>query len=99
MTVNPDVVDLYTRQKYENAPKNAKKQHFTENQMNPIKFKCQLKGTQFLHLACQGGGSPPCPPSVTSLRQTRFHLGGLGVATFSTTLRVYWYGPWPLRCA
>ena len=23
--------------------------------------KCQLKGAQFLHLACQGGGAPPCP--------------------------------------
>jgi len=25
------------------------------------------KGARFLHLACQGGGSPPCPPSVTPL--------------------------------
>jgi len=24
--------------------------------------KCQLKGAQFLHLTCQGGGSPPCLP-------------------------------------
>ena len=28
------------------------------------------EGAQFLHLACQGGGSPPCPPSVTPLPTT-----------------------------
>jgi len=32
--------------------------------------KFQLKGAQFLHLACQGGGLPPCPPSVTPLWTT-----------------------------
>jgi len=24
---------------------------------------CQLEGAQFLHLACQGGRSLPCPPA------------------------------------
>jgi len=28
---------------------------------------CQLEGAQFLHLACQGGRSLPCPLPVTSL--------------------------------
>jgi len=29
--------------------------------------KCQLEGTQFLHLACQGGGSPFAPLSLKPL--------------------------------
>jgi len=51
--------------KNENTPKNAKKQS-TENQKNTMS-KYQLKGAQFLHLACQGVGSPLCPLLVTSL--------------------------------
>jgi len=59
--VNPDVVDLYTIDKNMKTPRKAQKDNPAENQKNTIKFKCQLKGAQFLHLACQGGGSPLAP--------------------------------------
>jgi len=48
----------------ENTPKNAKKQ-IKEYQI----LKCQLKGAQFLHLACQGGRLAPLSP-----RQLRHSL-------------------------
>jgi len=53
-----DVVDAHTRYKKLNTRINAIKQHIKEYQIS----KCQLKGSEFLHLACQGGGSPPCLP-------------------------------------
>jgi len=58
-------MDAYTSWKNENTLTNAKKQQPTENQKN-TKYqswpKCQLKGAQFLHLACQGKRLAPLPP-------------------------------------
>jgi len=42
--------------------------------------KCQLKGAQFLHLACQEGGSPPCSSVnyATALTLDTRYLSSLG---------------------
>jgi len=39
-------------------PAKRKKEQIKEYKIS----KCQLKGAQFLHLVCQGGWFPPCPP-------------------------------------
>jgi len=63
MTVNLWMSWLFIRQKNENTPQIAKKQQIREYYTS----KCQVKGAQFLHLACQGGCSSSCPLSVTPL--------------------------------
>jgi len=40
-----------------NTPKNVKKNNKSKN----TRHQNATKGGQFLHLACQGGGSSPCP--------------------------------------
>jgi len=52
----------------ENASKNAKQQHLTENQKNSKYQSISWVEGQFLHFACRGvEARPPCPPSVTPL--------------------------------
>ena len=52
MIVNLDVVDVYNSWKTENTLKNTRNNNLKN-------AKCQLKGAQFLHLACQGGRLSP----------------------------------------
>jgi len=61
MAVNPDIVDFCTRQKYENAPKNAKDQHSTVNQKN-TKHPNVTKESPAFALGLPGGRLDPLPP-------------------------------------
>ena len=52
--------------KNENILKKAKYNNLLKTKII-LNIKMWAKGGQFLHLACQGDGSPPAPPSVTPL--------------------------------
>jgi len=54
----------------------TQKQQNTDNQ-RILKPKYDLSGAQFLHLACQGGKSPLCHPSVTPSVGSRINKSGI----------------------
>jgi len=41
-----------------------------------------LRGAHFLHLACQGGGAHPCPPSVTPLHSAYVQINSNNLLFF-----------------
>jgi len=51
-----------------------------------IIFLNQNFWAHFLHLACQGGGAHPCPPSVTPLPTLRERLGNIHLLSVERVL-------------
>jgi len=52
--------------KNENTPKTQKNTNLLKTKRT-LNIEMSAKWAQYLHLACQGGDSHPCPPSVTPL--------------------------------